>query len=287
MITMNGINKKTTGDVKMKKNILGNYLRNLREQHGLTQLVLAEQLEVSHAFINYIELGKRMPSMETLEKISKFFKVDLHHLRDLLEKQKLLNKQAENETAPVELPEPIQKLTELLLKIDKPLLEGMVLSFMNQVNDHLIRMTPNFSLTDLRDQYQKVLAFEHDHGEQTGLEGFLKLPENRQMFFQFIRSNHSLTLKVLQSDRSKIELFEKWLGPHVYSNLCELRVPQVLEPQRGASFCWFSPSMTMKEQYNDLVQQNLDMDSVLVNSSQFAWFIQQNDQKLETEYDAG
>lgn len=284
---MNGINKKTTGDVKMKKNILGNYLCNLREQHGLTQLVLAEQLEVSHAFINYMELGKRMPSIETLEKISKFFKVDLRHLRDLLEKQKLLNKQAENETVPVELPESVQKLTELLLKIDKPLLEGLVLSFMNQVNDHLIKMTPNFSLTDLRNRYQKVLAFEHDHGEQIDLEGFLKLPENRQMFFQFIRSNHSLTLKVLQSDRSKIELFEKWVGPHVYSNLCELRVPQVLEPQRGISFCWFSPSITMKEQYNDLVQQNLDMDSVLVNSSQFAWFIQQNDQKPETEYDAG
>ncbi|MFB6467399.1 helix-turn-helix domain-containing protein [Cytobacillus sp. Hz8] len=284
---MNGSNKKQTGDVKMKKNLLGNYLRNLREQHGITQPVLAEQLEISNAFINYIELGKRTPSVETLEKFSKFFKVDLDHLRDLLEKQKLLNKQVKGEATPVELPEPVQKLNELLLKMDQPLLDELISSFMNQVNEHLIKMTPNYSLTDLREKYQKVLSFENNQEKSAVLEGFLKLPEDNQLFFKFNRVEDSLKLELLQSDRGKIDLFEKWIGPHVFSNLCNLTVPQVLEPQRGVSFCWFSPSITIQNQYQYLLNQNLDIDSVLLNSSQLAWFIQQNYEDPEIEYDAG
>lgn len=266
----------------MRKNILGNYLRNLREQHGLKQPVLAEQLEISTAFINFIELGKRMPSKATLNKFSDFFKVDTDHLEDLLQKQRLLNKETSDEEKTEEVPEPIQKLTILLQKVDKPLLEELVTSFMEQVNNHLVKMTANYSISDLRDTFKKKLDFENEQMDEICVEGFLKMPEDHQLFFKFTRLEKSISLELLQNDRSKIEMFEKWIGPHVFSNLCDVSIPQVMEAQRGVSFTWFSPSLALAEQHNYLLRQNeLDLERVLFNSGQLAWHIQTQSEMVE------
>lgn len=263
---------------------MGNHLKKLREQHGLTRAVLAEQLEISNAFVNFIEQGKRLPGKDTLGKYARFFKEDLSYLKDILEKQKLLN--AEDTTVRKEaqvLSEPITKLSLLLQKVDNSLLDDLVASFMHQVNDHLIAMTANYNLTDLRDKHKKILSFENDNKEDICIDGFLKLPENNHLFFRFTRSKDSLTLELLQNDRSKFELFEKWNGPHVYSNLCEIMIPQVIEPQRGVSFTWFSPNVTLDGQYKKLLQQKeVSMDSVLFNSGHLAWYIQ-----TRTVLDAG
>lgn len=271
------------GEKNLKKNILGNYLKNLREQHGVSQLVLSEQIDTSSAFITYLEGGSRLPSENTLKKYAEFFKVDFEHLKDLLEKQKLLNKQSENEPVTSILPEPIQKLVETLLKVDEPLREKLVTSFMEQVNDHLIKMTPNYTLTDLRSKCQKVLAFAHKHENPVILEGFLKLQEDNTIYFKLTRFEDTISLQVLQTNRSAVDYFEKWLGPNVFSYLCKVQVPQVLELQKGVSFCWFAPSTTIQKQYKYLLQQNLDINSVLLNSSQLAWFIEQNYDALEED----
>lgn len=259
----------------MKKNILGNQLKNLREQHGMSQQVLAEQLEISNAFINYLELGKRLPGPETIKKYAEYFKTDLAFLEDVLEKQKLLNKENTEEKETEDIPETVQELTDLLNKVDKPLLEDLVTSFKKQINEHLVKMTANYNLGDLRDKYRKVLSFENDSEEDICIEGFLKMPEDNQMFFNFIRQEDAITLSLLQNDRSKIEIFEKWIGPHVCSYICDIDVPQVTETQRGVSFTWFSPSATISQQYTHLLQQEeVDLDCVLFNSGQLAWYIQ-------------
>jgi hypothetical protein len=148
-------------------------------------------------------------------------------------------------------------------------------------------MTCNFSLTDLRHRYYKEMAFENDSEEEVVVEGFLKLPENHQMFIKFIRLEQVLQLELLHHDRTKIGFFEKWIGPHVFSNLCEIMIPQVTEPQRGMSFYWFSPHVTIQQQLHFLLQQNPTMDSILINSAQLAWFTRQNDNLSEIEYGVG
>jgi len=57
--------------------ILGTRLRREREIMGITQEALARAVGLSSEFISLLELGKRMPSLETLTTLSDFFKKDV------------------------------------------------------------------------------------------------------------------------------------------------------------------------------------------------------------------
>jgi len=57
--------------------ILGTKLRIERENLGLTQEDLADAIGLSSEFISLLELGKRMPSLESLKSISTFLKKDI------------------------------------------------------------------------------------------------------------------------------------------------------------------------------------------------------------------
>ena len=54
--------------------ILGIKLRIERESLGLTQEDLAKAVGLSSEFISLLELGKRMPSLDSLKSISEFLK---------------------------------------------------------------------------------------------------------------------------------------------------------------------------------------------------------------------
>lgn len=56
------------------------YLKELRENKGLTQSELAEMLSVSPSSIGMYEQGRREPDSETLRKISSFFDVTIDYL---------------------------------------------------------------------------------------------------------------------------------------------------------------------------------------------------------------
>jgi transcriptional regulator with XRE-family HTH domain len=263
----------------VKKNIFGNYLRNLRQQNGTSVRDLAEQLDLSVSFLNLIELGQRGPSKKTIKKLSDYFKVNIDFWDDLLEKHKILNGDQDENHVSDDLPESIKDLVNRLLKVDRSLLKDLVSNFMHQVEDHLIQMIEKYTLTDLREKFTKEFAFSNvfeDNQRNIIAEGFLKLPEDQQIFFILQRTNEVLTLKLLQSTRNKIELFEKWIGPHSLSYICELDIPQVSEPQKGVFFVWFSPNVMLANQLGFIVEKKLEHDSVLFNSTQLAWFVQQN-----------
>lgn len=56
---------------------VGSKIRNLREEMGLTQQELAEEVGLSSEFISHLELGKRSPSLESLSSLAKFLKKDI------------------------------------------------------------------------------------------------------------------------------------------------------------------------------------------------------------------
>ncbi len=58
----------------------GEKLRILRERQGLSQKQLAEHLRLTHAYINYLENGKRTPGVETLMAVSQMFQVTIDTL---------------------------------------------------------------------------------------------------------------------------------------------------------------------------------------------------------------
>jgi transcriptional regulator with XRE-family HTH domain len=60
--------------------MVGEKIAKIREEKGMTQEKLALDAGLNRAYIGYIERGERNPSTETLEKLAKVLKVDLHEL---------------------------------------------------------------------------------------------------------------------------------------------------------------------------------------------------------------
>ena len=60
---------------------LGDVIRELREKHDLSLRELARSIEISAPFMSDIELGRRYPSDDVLEKIAKKLKVSVEDLK--------------------------------------------------------------------------------------------------------------------------------------------------------------------------------------------------------------
>ncbi len=80
------------GEISKK---LGLRIKELRENRGLTQLGLAEILNMEASNLSKIERGVQIPKEESLEKISKALDVELKDLFDyghFVDKSTLINK---------------------------------------------------------------------------------------------------------------------------------------------------------------------------------------------------
>lgn len=59
---------------------IGRRIKNLREEHGLTQLAFAKILNVNNSTLSQYESGDRVPSDATKVKIANYFQVTLDYL---------------------------------------------------------------------------------------------------------------------------------------------------------------------------------------------------------------
>lgn len=64
------------------KETVGDKIKKLRLQVGLTQVELAEKLDVDRSTLCKYETGYSEPKLDTLRKISNFFGVDYNYLLD-------------------------------------------------------------------------------------------------------------------------------------------------------------------------------------------------------------
>ena len=60
--------------------ILGKNITTKREEFGLTQEEVARHLDVTTTYLQKIEAGKKQPSLNLIENIADFFKVDFYAL---------------------------------------------------------------------------------------------------------------------------------------------------------------------------------------------------------------
>lgn len=59
---------------------IGEKIRKYREEKNITQEDLALSAGLNRAYIGYIERGERNPSTETIAKIAKALKIQIHEL---------------------------------------------------------------------------------------------------------------------------------------------------------------------------------------------------------------
>lgn len=72
----------------MKKNF-SSIFKEARYKSGLTNLELADKLDLSSAYISKIEVGRDVPAPDILKKICKFFNLDLNDMINLIIKTKV------------------------------------------------------------------------------------------------------------------------------------------------------------------------------------------------------
>jgi len=61
--------------------VIGQQIKKLREARGLTQVELADKVEVAQAYVSALENGSRKnPSLELLRKLAKVLKADVAEL---------------------------------------------------------------------------------------------------------------------------------------------------------------------------------------------------------------
>jgi transcriptional regulator with XRE-family HTH domain len=59
---------------------IGKKVKKRRTSLGLTQEELAEKVGISRAYMGFVEQGRNVPTLETLEKIAKALKVKMAEL---------------------------------------------------------------------------------------------------------------------------------------------------------------------------------------------------------------
>lgn len=81
--------------------MLGDKIKNLRKERGITQQELANAIEVVQSTIGMIESGKKVGSPKTLKKIADFFDVTVDYLLsdNKVEENIELSKKAERDIA--------------------------------------------------------------------------------------------------------------------------------------------------------------------------------------------
>lgn len=60
--------------------VLSKKIQRRRKELGLTQEELAEKVEISRAYMGFIEQGRNVPSIEVVDKIAKALKVSVSSL---------------------------------------------------------------------------------------------------------------------------------------------------------------------------------------------------------------
>lgn len=70
--------------MKETKILLGERIRELRKNRGLTQEQFAELIDVEQKHVSRLELGKSFPTLERLEKISDALQVPLRDIFDFV-----------------------------------------------------------------------------------------------------------------------------------------------------------------------------------------------------------
>jgi transcriptional regulator with XRE-family HTH domain len=97
------------------------FIRNLKEfrkKEGLTQMKLAELCDISFNYIGEIEIGRKFPSIEMIEKLAGILRIEPYHL---FKNRVGKNSDSDPENAYPSLPNAMK--TELKNKIDTSISE--------------------------------------------------------------------------------------------------------------------------------------------------------------------
>lgn len=105
---------------------IGEFLKNLRKEKGLTQEQLAEQFNVSRRSVSRWETGSNMPDLSVLVGLAEFYDVDIKEIIDGAKKSDTMNEEVK-EVAVKMADYAVEQKSKLLIWVRRISLVGVVL----------------------------------------------------------------------------------------------------------------------------------------------------------------
>ncbi len=105
---------------------IGEFLKNLRKEKGLTQEQFAEQFNVSRRSVSRWETGSNMPDLSVLVELAEFYDVDIKEIIDGARKSEMMNEEVK-EVAVKMADYAVEQKSKLLIWVRRISLVGVVL----------------------------------------------------------------------------------------------------------------------------------------------------------------
>jgi transcriptional regulator with XRE-family HTH domain len=257
---------------------LGNKLRELRQNHNLTQSQLAEMLNLSTQYISFVEKGVRGAKEDTLNKFADYFKVNLEELKSLRDEQLTYPENAYyNEST--ELPNHIQSLVDVLLSIEEDECKVIINDMLHQINDRLFNLLKRIELKDikqellqLRKNWCKLDLNEFISKEfETNQIGYL--PLEKKIYLSIYYDINILKVVLLTGDCIQIQYFDQWMDKHQVSINNKVKIPHLSETQKVVTYIWFSPFLSTFDKYKYIVKEGYEINQIKSNDTQLSWYL--------------
>lgn len=217
---------------------LGENIKILREQHGITQQKLADLLSLSRPTVSQIEIGERKLSADELIKLADIFNISVEYLLGLKREPKIIIKKTERKEKPkyqvrINVPQKnIKKFKEVLLYIlnkvgSKPNIGETVLykilyfidfDFYEKYEEQLIGATyikNNYGPTPV--EFRKIVEKMIDDGEIIKVES---------TYFEYPQTKY---LPVRKADLAKLKANEIELIDNILHRLSDMNASQISE----------------------------------------------------------
>jgi transcriptional regulator with XRE-family HTH domain len=272
------VNKMTKKTAKIFSLPLANRLKSLRKNHNLSRSTLAEMLDISQAYIAFLEQGIRQGSTETLKKYADYFNVSLEELIHLQQDNSLRVEQPSNSAIQQEYPQDIQELITALLKFEESSRKELINDFTSNVKQKLQNLLTPYALPEIKKLFMKIKEKWYSPMKQENeqfardLNGSLQIP-GKDLYFQLTCDDFSLRFTLLYEDRHNISVLEKWLGSYAVEVATETNIPHINETQKSICFIWFTPIVSVFQQNHYLEEKGYSLSELQCKDNQLSWFL--------------
>ncbi|GED32735.1 helix-turn-helix transcriptional regulator [Brevibacillus centrosporus] len=257
---------------KAKPTAFGNRIKALRLQRNIDPKDLANQLGLSRQYIDYLESGSRMGSVDTVRKIAKFFEVDEDDMIALRnERAEVAAPEHENSTPT--LPDHIDHFVNLLYSIEEETCKKLLEQFKQDIHQKLYQLLPPFELREIKQwmvQIKRIwypLEGGDDVIDWAEKQGYFR-EGGKEIFLTLHYDRVSFTVTLLQCDRKQIRYLENILPEHDVSYVDDMTIPHLTQLQKVMRFIWFSPDTAAKDRLQYLQSKQVDFTSATLECTE-------------------
>lgn len=278
---------------------MGNKIKELRTEQGLTQRDLSLKLGVSLTYIALIEQGHRGGSDNLLLRIEELFKLKpntLLQLRDSGNKENLQQVEVETKNEAKIEPKPITNhstqqssipsndsiklLVNALLPCDEDYVNKKIPLWLKEIQTDLFNQLTPYKLEDLKKPVIAVTRNWVNEAEDSNtfedgtcqIQGCI-MQDEQKYFFSLQLNEFTLTLNLLHKDRQKVQYFEEWLGVCSINYSMKQILPYVKTEDEIYHYLWFNPQVSITDMFGYLKNLPINIDKIQIKEPRLNWYI--------------